>query len=94
MVVIVVAVVVRMTTTIRRLVRRLLVLVIRAWRVAVRVCMAGTAVPVLAHGVRIRRLGVAGQRVEPRLPGPAGMNFSHFAYNPRAHETLCRHPRL
>jgi hypothetical protein len=44
------------------------VLVIRAWRVAVRMGMAGTAVPVLAHEARIRRLKVGDQRVKRRPP--------------------------
>ena len=65
MVVLVVAMRVRMTAALR-LVRRWVVLVIRAWRVAVRVGMAGTAVPVLAHRVSIRRLARGSQRVKPR----------------------------
>lgn len=99
-VVIVVVMAVRVAA-VRRLVRRIVLVVIRAWRVVVRVGMAGTAVPVLAHGISIRRLARGSQRVKPRpifadAAGklPAGMNYSHFAYNPRAHETLCRHSRL
>jgi hypothetical protein len=86
------------------LIRSSVVLMFAARPVAVRVRVAGAAmlmtvsvaagpVPVLAHGGRIRRLAVVGQRVTPS-GSPASMNYSHFAYNPRAHETLCRHSRL
>jgi dolichol-phosphate mannosyltransferase len=89
--VIVIVVVVIMTmrmAVIRPFSRRMLVIVARPSRRTLRVFVAGTAVliavsvaagpmPVLAHGVRIRRLERGGQRVKPKSNLLFGMNCSH-----------------